>query len=85
MCPFEVLHFLPLALIAVSSLSKLNKIATSTAILVLSLVGLFAGDHIHTAHGEVLNLVDPCAAYAVAAVYAAFSLAQSLRAKLVNA
>lgn len=85
MCVFEILHFLPLALIAASFAGKMNKVAVSVAVLALSLVGLFAGDHMHHEHAEAINLIDPCLAYAAAALLSVVSLAQSIRAKFVNA
>lgn len=86
MCVFEVLHFLPLALIALSALSLKGKFSGlfSVMVLVLSATGLIAGHHAHTEHGAFFGMVDPCFGYIVAMVVSGFSALKSLKAKLAR-
>ena len=62
MCAFELLHFLPLIIIAASFLASrfgFNAVASYGAILLTSIAGLFAGEHMHTVHFEPLTAIDP--------------------------
>ncbi|MDF3047833.1 MAG: hypothetical protein K0R73_951 [Candidatus Midichloriaceae bacterium] len=85
MCVFEVLHFLPLALIVASMVSLRGKSGVlALAVTALSVVGLIAGNHSHAEHGAFFGMVDPCFGYLVAIALSAVSGARSLLAK-VNA
>lgn len=79
-CPFDVLHFLPLALIVaafVVAKSKLAPKALSTIIAGLSVVGLTAGAHVHTVHAEHMSLIDPCYGYMISLVVAVYTIVKS--------
>jgi hypothetical protein len=85
MCVFEVLHFLPLALIVVSMVSLRGKSGVlSIVVAALSVVGLLAGNHSHAEHAAFFGIVDPCFGYMVAIALSAVSGVKSLLAK-VNA
>jgi uncharacterized membrane protein len=68
MCPFELLHFVPLVLIVVS-VAVLRKstfgLYSSLAVIVLSVIGIFSGAHMHTEHAMPLTIIDPCYGYVV--------------------
>ena len=71
LCPFEFLHFAPIFLIVASLFMFAKNIknpASPLVVLVLSVVGLMAGSHMHTAHAEAFTLLDPCVGYLVSAV-----------------
>ena len=79
-CPFDILHFLPLALIAVAFIVARSKIAPRALSIVvagLSVVGLSAGAHVHTVHAEHVSLIDPCYGYVVALTVAIYTIAKS--------
>lgn len=80
MCPFDLLHFAPIALIAASVvfLKKSSfSVFGSLAIAALSLIGLVAGAHMHThaAHAMPMLAFDPCYGYAVSLVASVSNLA----------
>lgn len=87
MCVFEVLHFLPLALIALSALSLKGKFSGlfSVMVLGLSIAGLIAGNHAHTEHSAFFGMTDPCFGYVLAIAVSGFSGLKSLKAKLARA
>jgi len=69
MCPFEILHFVPLALILVVAFfarTVISRVSMSFVTSGLSIIGLVAGSHVHTAHAEPLTLLDPCVGYFIA-------------------
>ena len=74
MCPFEILHFAPLALIAGSVLlfKAPNKKLLSLTVAVLSVIGLIAGEHMHTEHAMPISMIDPCVGYFVSLAVSAF-------------
>lgn len=77
MCPFEILHALPLALIGGSLLLmryNLKRKLTCTAIILLSLIGLFSGHHVHTEHAVPFAIFDPCVGYIASLIISAFVL-----------
>lgn len=77
MCPFELLHALPLALIAGSiflTRYNLKRKLVYTAIILLSLVGLFSGHHVHTEHSTSLSIIDPCVGYFVSIAISGYML-----------
>ncbi len=86
MCVFEVLHFLPLALIALSALGLKSKFNGLFAVMVLflSIAGLVAGDHAHSEHGSFFGVIDPCFGYMVAIALSGFSILKSLKSKLAK-
>ena len=75
-CVFEILHFLPLALIAVSTLTLRNKfkLSSSFATLILSLIGLVGGIHSHVEHNEFFGIFDPCNLYVASFVISALTV-----------
>lgn len=89
MCPYEILHYLPLGLIAfsvISLFSSSNKLQLSLIIMVSSLIGLFAGEHMHTVHLEPVTLFDPCYGYVASLIVSTYVLVRNYRtAKKVTA
>ena len=86
MCPFEILHFAPLALIAISLFvlkSSSNKLLFGISLAVLSLVGLVAGSHMHTEHFEPYAFFDPCYGYIIALIVSAFAIFKGIIEKNV--
>ncbi len=72
-CPFEFLHFIPLVaivLVALFARGKFTRVGTSAIVTALSIVGLAAGGHVHTAHAEPMMLLDPCFGYMASLVIA---------------
>jgi hypothetical protein len=69
-CPFEILHFIPLVAIVGTALfarGKFSRISISVSVFALSVVGLVSGSHVHTAHAEPITFLDPCLGYMLAA------------------
>jgi tetrahydromethanopterin S-methyltransferase subunit D len=80
-CPFEVLHFIPLVAIAVVALfarGKFTRVGTSAIVSGLSIIGLVAGGHMHSEHAEPMMLLDPCVGYMVSLVIAFAVMAKEL-------
>lgn len=75
MCIFEVLHFLPMALIAAAAVFG-NKFSNISAAImfVASVVGLASGVHTHTEHFVEFAAFDYCYVYAVSLAYSAYKL-----------
>ncbi len=86
MCVFEILHFLPLALIALSALSLKGKSSGlfSLMVLVLSTIGLIAGNHSHVEHGAFFGMADPCFGYMLAIAVSAFTSLKALKNKFAR-
>ncbi len=81
-CPFEILHYLPIALIAFSALSLIyssQKVYISMAIIVASFLGLIAGQHMHTEHMEPLSFFDPCYGYIASLMVSTVALIRKLK------
>jgi hypothetical protein len=84
MCPFEILHFAPLGLIAISLYalkSSNNQLLASLSIIALSLAGLIGGTHMHTEHHEAYTMFDPCYGYIVSLAVASIGLVKGLMRK----
>lgn len=80
-CPFEILHFAPLVLIALTAFSlRLSnaRLPLSASIAALSVIGLFAGSHMHTEHLEPYGWIDPCYGYALSLVVSVIIVAREL-------
>ncbi|MDJ1304689.1 MAG: hypothetical protein MRQ09_00375 [Candidatus Midichloria sp.] len=81
----DLLHFGPLALIAVTLIAAqsyktftkktVNTNLLSSVLLVLCSVGIVSGNHIH--HGEMLSFLDPCFGYAATLIGVAINLVRS--------
>ncbi len=72
-CPFEFLHFIPLiavALVAVFGRNRFTRVGVSAIVSGLSIIGLVAGSHVHTAHAEPMLMLDPCYGYMASLVVA---------------
>lgn len=83
MCPFEILHYLPLGLIAfsVASLfSSSSKIHLSLIIIASSFIGLVAGEHMHTVHFEPVTMFDPCYGYIASLMVSGYVLVRNYKA-----
>ena len=83
MCPFEILHYLPLALIAFSGISLFSsssKLHLSLIVIASSLVGLIAGEHMHTVHFEPVTLFDPCYGYVASLIISTYVLVRNYKA-----
>ena len=82
MCAFEILHYLPIALIAfaVISLSYTSKKAyVSMSVAIMSLIGLIAGEHMHTTHMEPATLFDPCYGYVASLIVSTVALIRNFK------
>jgi hypothetical protein len=86
MCVFEILHFLPSALIVLSAVSLKGKLGGlfSVMVLVLSGVGLVSGYHSHSEHGAFFGIVDPCFGYVVAIVLSSIASVKNLKNKFAR-
>lgn len=76
MCPFEILHYLPVVLIALALLSIAygsKKSYVNVAIMAASLLGLIAGQHMHTIHMEPASFIDPCYGYVVSLLVSTYA------------
>jgi hydrogenase/urease accessory protein HupE len=83
-CPFEILHFAPLILIALTAFSlglSNARLPLSASIAILSIIGLFAGGHMHTEHLEPYGIVDPCYGYAFSLLVSAVIVTRELLTK----
>lgn len=81
MCALELLHFLPFLMIAVSFIATrfgFNKTASNISIFLISLTGLFAGEHMHSVHFEPLSAFDPCYFYIASASLSAVAIVTNL-------
>lgn len=78
MCIFEVLHFLPMALIAAAALfgSKFSNISAAI-MFVASVVGLASGAHTHVEHFVEVSMFDYCYMYAVSLAYSSYKLVKA--------
>ncbi len=89
MCPYEILHYLPLGLIAfsvISLFSSSSKLHLSLIVIASSFVGLVAGEHMHTVHFEPVTLFDPCYGYVASLIVSTYVLVRNYRtAKKVTA
>lgn len=90
-CPFEILHYVPLALIAVAFVAGfrgISKVKLSGFVLVMSIIGLISGNHVHTEHAHAITLLDPCYAYMVLSVISlinmAFKMAKAYKAPILG-
>jgi hypothetical protein len=83
MCPFEILHYLPLGLIAfsvISLFSSSSKLHLSLIVIASSLVGLVAGEHMHTVHFEPMTILDPCYGYVASLIVSSYVLVRNYKA-----
>ncbi|CAK6537324.1 MAG: Integron gene cassette protein [Candidatus Midichloria mitochondrii] len=81
----DLLHFGPLALIAVALVAAqsyktfakrtVGADLLSSVLLVLCSVGMLSGNHIH--RGEMLSFLDPCFGYAATLIGVAINLVRS--------
>ena len=58
MCVLEIVHFLPLALIA--AFVPVSMFRKGVLAMALSVVGLMAGSHAHEVHAHLFTAIDPC-------------------------
>lgn len=86
MCIFEILHFVPLALIGLSLLTPKIRSNSSFSLMVaiFSIVGLASGGHSHIEHGAFFGIIDPCNAYLASLVLSSVMVAKSVKAKLIK-
>jgi hypothetical protein len=87
MCPFELLHFAPLGLIAVSALllKKFSfSLQGSVLVVVLSLIGMSSGAHMHTEHAMPMLPLDPCYGYAVSLIVSSANIVRSFFANRLS-
>jgi hypothetical protein len=83
-CPFEILHFAPLILIALTAFTFKSgnaRLPLSIAIAVLSVIGLVAGNHMHTEHLEPYGVIDPCYGYTLSLLVSVLMVAKELVSK----
>lgn len=80
MCVFEVLHFLPLALLAAFAPASTN--LKGVLMVVLSAIALIAGDHSHSAHAAFFGMFDPCFLHASFAAFGFTKLLSATNVKL---
>ena len=87
MCVFEILHFLPVALIAASILQlRSGSGAMAFAVIaVLSVAGLVGGQHSHVEHAAFFGMMDPCYAYAASLVVSVVGLAKAAYMRVARA
>ncbi len=80
-CPFEFLHFIPLAaiiLVAFFGRNRFTRVGVSAIVSGLSIIGLVAGGHVHTAHAEPMLMLDPCYGYMASLVVAFAVMAKEI-------
>jgi hypothetical protein len=84
-CPFEILHFVPVILIA-ASIFAAKKLGSMfyVSLIILSVFGLVAGSHSHAEHGAFFGAFDPCWAYNVALAYGALNVSLSALRKFAQ-
>ncbi len=77
MCVFELTHFLPLLVIALTYVSSYRFTFSGSAVVVASaIIGLVAGQHVHTEHFVEYSMLDACSLYAVALIASGVRFAQ---------
>jgi hypothetical protein len=75
LCPFEVLHFLPALLIALSFIgARKSGVLFHLAMAALSVAGVLAGAHSHAEHGAFFGVVDPCWMYGITLAVSVFQM-----------
>lgn len=63
MCAFDIFHFLPLVAIVLTLVFKSTRASWAPVTMVLSIVGLVGGLHVHGDHHHAVEILDPCYFY----------------------